>query len=153
MTLNWLTCETADTGELLVLEMLEHILLGLPGSPLRKALIESGLGEDLTGGGLETDLRQTFFSVGLRSITPGTAEDVEMLIMETLAELAENGIPAAAVEAAVNRKQFGPVPARPRRHDPQPRHVAVRRRPHRPAGLGEAPRRPQGPPRFRRKGL
>ena len=102
VTLNWLTCETADTGELLVLEMLEHILLGLPGSPLRKALIESGLGEDLTGGGLETDLRQTFFSVGLRSITPGTAEDVEMLIMETLAELAENGIPAAAVEAAVN---------------------------------------------------
>lgn len=98
--------------------------------------------------------------MGLRSITPGTAEDVEMLIMETLAELAENGIPAAAVEAAVNsvefdlaRKQFGPVPARPRRHDPQPRHVAVRRRPHRPAGLGEAPRRPQGPPRFRRKGL
>lgn len=49
VTLNWLTCETADTGELLVLEMLEHILLGLPGSPLRKALIESGLGEDLTG--------------------------------------------------------------------------------------------------------
>jgi len=29
VTLNWLTCETADTGELLVLEMLEHILLGL----------------------------------------------------------------------------------------------------------------------------
>ena len=106
VTLNWLTCETADTGELLVLEMLEHILLGLPGSPLRKALIESGLGEDLTGGGLETDLRQTFFSVGLRSITPGTAEDVEMLIMETLAELAENGIPAAAVEAAVNSVEF-----------------------------------------------
>ena len=46
------------------------------------------------------------FSVGLRSITPGTAEDVEMLIMETLAELAENGIPAAAVEAAVNSVEF-----------------------------------------------
>ena len=106
VALNWLTCETADTGELLVLEMLEHILLGLPGSPLRKALIESGLGEDLTGGGLETDLRQTFFSVGLRSIVPGTAEDVEMLIMETLADLAENGVPSAAVEAAVNSVEF-----------------------------------------------
>ena len=44
--------------------------------------------------------------MGLRSITPGTAEDVEMLIMETLAELAENGIPAAAVEAAVNSVEF-----------------------------------------------
>ena len=106
VALNWLTCESGDTEELLVLEMLEHILLALPGSPLRKALIESGLGEDLTGSGLETDLRQTFFSVGLRSIVPGTAADVEMLIMETLADLAETGIPVAAIEAAVNSVEF-----------------------------------------------
>ncbi len=106
VAVNWLTCESGETEELLVLEMLEHILLGLPGSPLRKALIESGLGEDLTGSGLETDLRQTFFSVGLRSIVPGTAGDVEMLIMETLAGLAEEGIPASAVEAAVNSVEF-----------------------------------------------
>lgn len=106
ITLNWLTCASADTEELLILEMLEHILLGLPGSPLRKALIDSGLGEDLTGGGLETDLRQTFFSVGLRSIVPGTEQDVEMLILETLAELADIGIPDADVEAAVNSVEF-----------------------------------------------
>lgn len=106
VAVNWLTCESGETEELLILEMLEHILLGLPGSPLRKALIESGLGEDLTGSGLETDLRQTFFSVGLRSIVPGTAGDVEMLIMETLAELAEEGVPAAAIEAAVNSVEF-----------------------------------------------
>ena len=106
VAVNWLTCESGETEELLILEMLEHILLGLPGSPLRKALIESGLGEDLTGSGLETDLRQTFFSVGLRSIVPGTAGDVEMLIMETLAELAEKGVPAAAIEAAVNSVEF-----------------------------------------------
>ncbi len=106
VAVNWLTCESGETEELLILEMLEHILLGLPGSPLRKALIESGLGEDLTGSGLETDLRQTFFSVGLRSIVPGTAGDVEMLIMETLAGLAEEGVPAAAIEAAVNSVEF-----------------------------------------------
>lgn len=51
-------------------------------------------------------MRQTFFSVGLRSIVPGTAGDVEMLIMETLAGLAEEGVPAAAVEAAVNSVEF-----------------------------------------------
>lgn len=44
--------------------------------------------------------------MGLRSITPDTTEDVEMLIMETLAELAENGIPATAVEAAANSVEF-----------------------------------------------
>ena len=106
ITVNWLLCETADTEELLLLEMLEHVLLGLPGSPLRKALIESGLGEDLSGGGLETDLRQAVFSVGLRSIDPADAQDVEVLIMDTMAQLAEDGVPAAAVEAAVNSVEF-----------------------------------------------
>lgn len=106
VTMNWLLCETADVERNFAFEMLEHILLGLPGSPLRRALIESGLGEDVAGVGLESDLRQMYFSVGLRGIDPRTASDVEMLIMETLADLAEDGLPADAVEAAVNSVEF-----------------------------------------------
>ena len=106
ITVNWLLCENSEIEEVLCLEMLEHVLLGLPGSPLRKALIDSGLGEDVTGGGLETDLRQVCFSVGLRSIRPETAQDVELLIMETLAELAEEGVEAEVAAAAVNSLEF-----------------------------------------------
>ncbi len=104
-TVNWLLCETTEIEEILMLEALEHILQGLPGSPLRRALIESGLGEDIVGG-LETDLRQSFYSVGLRSIDPAKASDVECLILDTLAELAENGIPTEAVDAALNSLEF-----------------------------------------------
>ena len=46
--------EPADPETGLGLSILSHILIGTPASPLRKALIDSGLGEDLTGGGLET---------------------------------------------------------------------------------------------------
>lgn len=106
ITLNWLLCETADDEELTCLDILDHILLGLPGSPLRKALIESGLGEDIAGGGLETDLRQSYFSVGLRSIDPEKARDVELCIMDTLGALAEEGVPAEAIEAALNSVEF-----------------------------------------------
>ena len=105
-TVNWLLCETADVTEALKLEMLEHILEGLPGSPLRKALIESGLGEDMTGVGLETDLRQMYYSVGLKGLAPADVPAAEMLVHETLAALAEDGIPAEAVEAAVNSVEF-----------------------------------------------
>lgn len=62
-TVNWLLGERGDVGQALLMEMLEHILEGLPGSPLRKALIGSGLGEDTTGCGLETDLRQMYLSL------------------------------------------------------------------------------------------
>ncbi len=60
LVVNWLLAETGDPELLLGLTILDHILLGTPASPLRKALIDSGLGEDLAGGGLDTDLRQTY---------------------------------------------------------------------------------------------
>ncbi len=106
VTLNWLLSETTDIDLNYALTVLEHILLGLPGSPLRKALIESGLGEDVAGAGLETELRQIYFSVGLKGIQPGDVPAVETLIMETLADLAEEGVGAAAIEAAVNSLEF-----------------------------------------------
>ena len=39
----------------LALSVLEHILVGTPASPLRKALTDSGLGEGLTGSGIADD--------------------------------------------------------------------------------------------------
>lgn len=105
-TVNWLLGERGDRAQALLMEMLEHILEGLPGSPLRKALISSGLGEDTTGCGLETDLRQMYYSTGLKGVDPRKVQDAEMLIFETLADLAEDGIDPAAVEAAVNSVEF-----------------------------------------------
>jgi len=106
LTVNWLLCESVRTEEGLALEMLEHVLLGLPGSPLRRALIESGMGEDLAGVGLETDLQQMYFSIGLKGIDAAAYTAVENLIFDTLSELAEGGIDPDAIEAAVNSAEF-----------------------------------------------
>ena len=106
VAVNWLLCESKETEEMFVLNMLEHIISALPGSPLRKALMDSGLGEDISGCGLEGDLRQAYFSMGLRSIDAKDAPEVERLMMETLADLAEDGVPAPAVEAALNSLEF-----------------------------------------------
>ncbi len=107
MTVNWVFGETTDAVTNMALNILGYILLGTPGSPLRKALIESGLGEDVTGGGLEGELRQMFFSVGLKGITMGKEDAVESLILETLEGLATDGIDPEAVEAALNTIEFG----------------------------------------------
>ncbi|MFU2210929.1 insulinase family protein [Solidesulfovibrio sp. C21] len=106
VTVNWLLPETVDQDLVLTLEVLEHVLIGLPSSPLRKALLDSGLGEDLAGAGLETELRQMYFSVGLKGIKIGTSPEVEKLIQGTLAWLADSGLPPDAVEAGVNALEF-----------------------------------------------
>ncbi|MDD3311657.1 insulinase family protein [Pseudodesulfovibrio sp.] len=105
-TVNWLLAETCDPNLNLALHVLEHILIGLPSSPLKKALTDSGLGDDLAGVGLEADMRQMFFSVGLKGIHPSNAVKVESIIFHTVKELVENGIDAADIEAAVNSVEF-----------------------------------------------
>ncbi len=106
LTLNWLLDEAVARETNVAFHMLDYILLGMPGSPLRKALIESRLGEDLAGGGLSSDIRQMYFSTGLKGINPATAGEIESLILEVLSNLVRNGIDPATIEAAQNTIEF-----------------------------------------------
>ena len=106
LTTNWLLTETADAETNLALRILNYILLGMPASPLRKALIDSGFGEDLAGAGLEDELRQMYFSTGLRGIDIEDGDRVENLILQTLNGLAKEGIDPLTVEAALNTVEF-----------------------------------------------
>jgi Zn-dependent M16 (insulinase) family peptidase len=106
VTINWLLAETANAETNLALRILNYILLGMPASPLRKALIDSGLGEDLTGVGLEDELRQMYFSTGLKGIEVDHADQLESLILQTLSGLVEGGIDTLTVEAALNTVEF-----------------------------------------------
>jgi presequence protease len=84
VTVNWLLEQTCRVEWNLAFHMLEYILLGMPGSPLRKALIDSNYGEDLAGEGLGSELRQMYFSAGLKGIDPEKPEQVQALIFDTL---------------------------------------------------------------------
>lgn len=106
VTVNWLLPETVDPEQTLSLIILENALLGLSSSPLRKKLIDSGYGEKLTGVGLETELRQLFFSTGLQGVPRSKTAEVEALILETLEEVAAEGFDKEVVEAACNTVEF-----------------------------------------------
>jgi hypothetical protein len=106
VTVNWLLPETANPESVLGFAILEHILTGTPGSPLRKALIDSGLGEDIAGSGFVDYLRQGYYSIGMRGIEPENADTIEQLILQTLEDLARGGISRAAVDASLNTIEF-----------------------------------------------
>jgi len=106
VTLNWMIGEEQDVATTLALDLLSYILLGNAAAPLRKALIDSGLGEDVVGGGFNDGLRQHTFSVGMKGIAAADADTVEALIVDTLARLAEEGLDPDAVAAALNTFEF-----------------------------------------------
>ena len=103
----WLTADIQDTFEVLILTLLEQILLGNPASPLRKTLIESGIGSALSDGtGLDTDNRDIFFACGLKDVQENDAEKVETLILNCLHDLVKNGIDAELIDSAIHQMEF-----------------------------------------------
>lgn len=112
LVINWLLPETTDPQTMLGLSILAYILVGTPASPLRKTLIDSGYGEDLAGVGLQSELRQGYFSAGLKGIAAdpsGKLEkgaEVEQLILGTLEKLAKEGIDPDTVAASLNTVEF-----------------------------------------------
>jgi presequence protease len=105
IVMNWLLPEGNDPARRLAFSVLDYILIGTSASPLRKALIDSALGDTLIGGGLGLDLRQLSFSVGLKGMRACDADRFESLVMETLAA-ARDKIDPKTLEAALNTVEF-----------------------------------------------
>jgi Zn-dependent M16 (insulinase) family peptidase len=107
VTLNWLTTAATDPLKLISFEVLSEILVGNEGAALHKALLESRLGDDLSPAtGLDTELSELVFTVGLRGIEPPAAESVQELVLQALAELVERGVGELPIRAAMHRVEF-----------------------------------------------
>ncbi len=112
VTLSLYTDTTAEKLNSLGMMLLDAILLGTSASPLRKALIDSQLGEELTESGYASYQLDTYFTVGLRGCNADDAEKIYKLIMDTIKQLIKDGICKDAVNRALHQftlsnKQIG----------------------------------------------
>jgi len=103
----WMMLENTDHENILLLQTVSGALVGSAAGPLRKALVDSGLGEDITPAtGLERDLRQVAFAAGLRGTDPDCAKRIEKLILESLNKVAKDGFDRETIEGALHEVEF-----------------------------------------------
>ena len=103
----WMLTENCDYETALFLEIISGLLVGSAASPLRKALIDSGLGEDLTPvSGMEADLKQLIFCVGLRNAKSADTKKIEKLIFDTLRNIVADGFDSELVEGILHQVEF-----------------------------------------------
>ena len=98
----WALPEEQDPEQRAGLEILNVAICRLGDSPLTRGLIDSGLGQDVRAG-LNMDFRQPFFRAGMTGIAAAEVNRVEALIHTILSDLAEQGVSAELVEAAISR--------------------------------------------------
>lgn len=103
----WMLVENKDFETALMLEITSGLLVGSAASPLRKALIDSGLGEDMSPvSGIESDLKQLMFCAGLRNVESADVQKIENLIFETLHKIVAKGFDRELIEGILHQVEF-----------------------------------------------
>ncbi|MDC7234882.1 MAG: insulinase family protein [Spirochaetales bacterium] len=107
ISLNWKLFGHGDPVRQLSMSILAEMLIGNAGAPLSKALLESGLGDDLSPvSGVDFDLNEAVFSVALRGTDPDKADDLQKLVFRTLGDLAEKGFEEDLKESCLRLVEF-----------------------------------------------
>jgi len=104
--INWLVGQGTDAGDVASLAILSNILVGNEAAPLKKAIIESKLGQDLIFSGFSSVGLETVFRAGLKGTEPDRVDQFENLVLKTLTGLAESDISPDRVEAAFQQAAY-----------------------------------------------
>lgn len=86
------------------MKVLEYTLVSMPGAPLKKALIDAGIGEDVFGG--EQNIKQRFFNIVAKCANINDKTRFKEIIENTLADIVKNGIDKDSLKAALNVLEF-----------------------------------------------
>ncbi len=103
--LNYVTDEISDTETVLGLAVLNRILLQTPASPLKRALIEAGIGKDIMGV-FDSEIRQPVFSIVVQNAKSDDLDHFQELVHQTLEKEATNGLNKKLVAGALNGMEF-----------------------------------------------
>lgn len=88
----------------LCFELLEDLLIGSPSAYLRRELINSGLGSDLSdGSAYDCDYKETIFSCGLKDVSKKNIQKTKNLINSSLKKIVKNGFDKKDIKAAIHR--------------------------------------------------
>ena len=122
LVLQWLTGDSTDPLDALLMYVLSLVLLGNEGAPLRRALVESHLGADLLHSGDMHVGRENTFRVGLKGSEEDRLEPFCKLVTDTLTAVRDGQTEPARIEAAFQQAAYQYLEIR----ELHPLHIAQR---------------------------
>lgn len=107
VSVNWRCDKNENLLSKLETVFINEILTSHDGSPLSKALIDSGLGDDsINSSGILFDFRETVVNYGLHGVKKGNEQKVFDLIFAELKKIAENGVSSKIVDSILMAIEF-----------------------------------------------
>ena len=86
-------------------DVLDYALVSSPGAPVKQALIDAGIGDDVYGS-YDAGILQPVFSFVAKNANASQADEFESIIENTLKEVVKTGINKEALLAGINSSEF-----------------------------------------------
>lgn len=86
-------------------DVLDYALVSSPGAPVKQALIDAGIGDDVYGS-YDAGILQPVFSFVAKNANASQADEFESIIENTLKEVIKTGINKEALLAGINSSEF-----------------------------------------------
>lgn len=104
--LGYIVTAGGGTDKLLyyAMKVLDYTLVSMPGAPVKQALIDAGIGEDVFGG--EQNLKQRFFMIISKYANAADVDKFRDVVENTLRDIVKNGIDKDSLKAALNILEF-----------------------------------------------
>ncbi len=107
VSLSWRLGEASGGIENTILSLIVDTLLGNPGCPLYKAVIDSGLGKDISSeGGMNDSYASLTFAVGISGVKEDDGERVRDFLISSLEKIVKDGIDPVLIESTLRRMEF-----------------------------------------------
>ncbi len=102
---NYVIGDSDDLKLIAAFSILDYALLSSPGAPLEKALLEAGIGEDITGG-FDSGTRQPVFSIIAKNCDAAKKDEFLSIIEKTLKQVRDEGIDRDTLKAGIAISKF-----------------------------------------------
>lgn len=98
-------CDISDKTLRQAFAVLDYALVSAPGAPVRQALIDAGIGQDVYGS-FDDGILQTVFHVCAKNANLADKERFVEIIETTLKDIVAKGINKTSIQAAINSSEF-----------------------------------------------
>lgn len=105
MSLNFAVSKSTEPETYLAFGILNDLLLDSPAAPLKKAILDAGIGEDVFGI-FDNSILQPYLSVNVKNANGDQKETFKKVVFDTLSRLSSEGIDKKQIEAAISKKEF-----------------------------------------------
>ena len=105
LSMNYSVGKAVDSELYLAFDILEHLLLETPSSPLKKALIDANIGKDVFGV-FEPSMLQPMLGIVCKNSNESEKDKFKQVVETTLKDMVNKGIDKKLVEASLNIKEF-----------------------------------------------